>query len=77
MHPRFGSVNPNGYDGEIPFLLSHIRNLRLKNTLENDLLLPRIMRKDSASAAHLAKLGHPLEQANKSRFRNIWPLFYL
>ena len=71
MHPRFGSVNPNGYDGEIPFLSSHIRNLRLKNTLENDLLLPCIMRKDSASAAHLTKLGHPLEQANKSRFRNI------
>lgn len=61
MYFWFGLVNFNGYDGEILFILLYICNLRLKNILENDLLLLCIMCKDSVFVVYLVKFGYLFE----------------
>ncbi|XP_022806616.1 protein mab-21-like 2 [Stylophora pistillata] len=67
MHPRFGSINPDDYDGGMPSLMSHVHNLRLESTLDDDSRLPCLRTKDSASAAPLAKLGRPLEREGETK----------
>ena len=67
MHPRFGSINPDDYDGGMPSLLSHVHDLRLESTLDDDSLLPCLLPRDSASAARLAKLRRPLERDGETK----------